>query len=296
MKRLAIVDPSAHLAFFAAVVFVSMLIPGIRWWWLLRIQGFGESVCRVTALTWAGYFAALVLPGAASGDLAKTYLILRQSASGRARAFSTVLADRFLGLYSLLCLGSASVLWLAVASGISGSIVTSLAGSTIVLLLVMTGLVASLLFGPARRRALNLLPEAWNAAWNESFTLYQQGAWQLVGCFGLSMVSSALTITAFAMASALLGAPVSWRSAFLAGPPVVLANCVPLTPGGIGIAEAVASEAYAGFGTSRGAEIMVLLRLIGAVLALPGAMIMLRLPQTAESRTRRCVVPPGADP
>jgi uncharacterized membrane protein YbhN (UPF0104 family) len=67
-----------------------------------------------------------------------------------------------------------------------------------------------------------------------------------------------------------LGENVPWHTSFLAGPIVTLANCLPITPGGVGLAEAASSESFGGLGSSSGAEMMVLLRICGMLISLPG--------------------------
>jgi uncharacterized membrane protein YbhN (UPF0104 family) len=260
---------SWELTMLAMLVFGSMALPAFRWWWLLRIQNIDEPLGKIFVLTWAGYAAALVLPGAASGDVARSYLILRRRAGARARALSTVLADRYLGLYSLLCLGALSVGWLAVG-GVHSPAIRAMAAAILSLLLAMTLAPALLLFPPSRNLLLRALPEAWRVAWNESFALYQSRLDGILGCFGLAILSSAMTIGSFAVAGRVLGEAIPWHAAFLAGPIVAVANCLPLTPGGIGLAEATSSESFAGLGSSVGAEMMVLLRICGMLFALPG--------------------------
>jgi uncharacterized membrane protein YbhN (UPF0104 family) len=120
IDRLAAVSLDWRFVGLLGLVGGSMIVPAFRWWWLLRIQGLQEPLRKVLRLTWAGYLAGLVLPGAASGDLAKAYLILRRRSQTRARAFSTVLADRFLGLHSLLCLGAIAASWISLHGTVVG--------------------------------------------------------------------------------------------------------------------------------------------------------------------------------
>ena len=94
LDRLAALPLSDSLGILIAILLGSMLLPVVRWWLLLRVQGVGEPFGRVLRLTWAGYFASLLLPGGAGGDIARAILINRHRAERRARAFSTVLADR----------------------------------------------------------------------------------------------------------------------------------------------------------------------------------------------------------
>jgi uncharacterized membrane protein YbhN (UPF0104 family) len=267
--RLALVPLNSRLAMLLALVAGAMIVPAVRWWWLLRVQDLREPLGKVVRLTWAGYLAALLLPGAASGDLAKTYLILRRRRQARARAFSTVLADRFLGIHSLFCLGSLSVLWImsrghALAAG------RAMAAATLLPLAAMTLGLTALLWRRTRTVLFRVLPDSWRQAWDESCALYCAGLPQVFGCFGLSLLSSLMTIASFAVAGRLLGHPVTWDAAFLAGPLIVAANCLPITPGGIGLAETVSSELFTHLGSGYGAEMMVLTRICGALLSLPG--------------------------
>jgi uncharacterized membrane protein YbhN (UPF0104 family) len=276
LGRLASVRFSGELGVLMLLTLGSMALPALRWWWLLRIQQLHEPLGTVIALTWAGYFTALVLPGAASGDLAKSYLILRRRPQARARAFSTILADRFIGLHSLLCLGMFSVCWFAFGEETGMAIGGMEFGLSTVLLAMTLG--CTLLFFPhSRKWIIRLMATPWRLAWNESFSLYREGSRQLLGCYCLSLVSGTLTIASFAVAGRLLGDSVSWDAALLAGPVVIVANCLPITPGGIGTAETVSSEAFARMGTSSGAEMMVLLRIGGALVSLPGALAILAL-------------------
>ncbi len=77
------------------------------------------------------------------------------------------------------------------------------------------------------------------------------------------------------VAGRLLGGMVTWDDAFLAGPLIVVANCLPITPGGIGLAEAASSELFAHLGSAGRAEMMVLTRICGALASLPGILPLL---------------------
>jgi len=284
LDRLASVSLDWRFAVLLALVVGSMIVPVFRWWWLLRIQGLREPLGRVLGLTWAGYLTALVLPGAASGDLAKTYLILRRRSQARARAFSTVLADRFLGLHSLFCLGALSAVWIA-SDGRAGMAGRAMAAATLLPLTAMTLALAALLCRPTRKVLFRILPGAWRDAWDESFALYREGFPHVLGCFGLSLLSSVMTISSLAVAGRLLGEVVAWDAAFLAGPLIVVANCLPITPGGVGLAEAASSELFARLGAACGAELMVLTRICTALVSLPGV-----LPLLASASWRQQVV------
>lgn len=282
LSRLATVPLNWQLLTLFGLVCGSMIVPSVRWWWLLQIQNLHEPLWKVVKLTWSGYLAALVLPGAASGDLAKTYLILRQRDEGRARAFSTILADRFLGLHSLFCLGASSVLWIAAKDQSSVEASRMISAAILIPLGIMSVGLAALLWHRTRKVLFLVLPVAWRKAWDESFTLYDAKLPQLLGCFGLSLFSSFLTVAALAVAGQLLGEIIQWNIAFLAVPLIVVANCLPITPGGIGLAEAVSSGVLAQLGASGGAEMMMLMRVCGGLLSLPTLLSLLAVPRRKQ--------------
>ncbi len=154
------ITPSPNLWLLVGLLFASLLVPAIRWWWLLRIQHIDASFWQAIKLTWAGYLAAVILPGAVGGDLAKGLLVVQRHPSQRVRSLSTVVVDRLLGVYSLALLASMSAmayLW----SSPTGSIGRGLAWSVVAM--VVSGTIAVLLafVGPWRNIALGFLPMGW---------------------------------------------------------------------------------------------------------------------------------------
>ncbi len=268
IRRLAEIPFSFDLVLLAAIVFGSMLLPAVRWWWLLRIQRIEVSLWRVIALTWFGYFAALVLPGAAGGDLARSYLIVRRQREARARSLSTVLVDRMIGVYSLALLGCTSAAWYVLSREASPT-VWWVCYTMAALFAGLTPVVAWVVFARPPRWLAGMLPLAWAEAWRDSSALYNGSKWALAGCLVLSLASNVLVAISLAAADRVLGGGVSWMASLFVGPLVVLANCLPFTPGGLGVAEAAASELFQQVGSADGAEMMLAIRLVMATLSLP---------------------------
>ncbi len=262
-----------------------MLLPAVRWWWLLRVQQIDASLWQAVKLTWIGYATALFLPGAASGDLAKGCLIVREQPTARLRSLSTVIVDRVIGVYSLLLLGCLSAIWCLLASPVDSPL-RSVSAVMIGLLAGVTLAMAVVLLGPWRRLLMRFTPSSWLEAGGESYQLYRQSGPALVGCLLLSLVSSALTAASLASADHALGGGVSWASSLLVGPLVVLANCLPITPGGVGVAEAAASGLFVQAGSADGADMMLTLRLVMATLSLPALLTLIGRPG------RRITAPP----
>ncbi len=85
-------------------------IGAVRWYLLLRCQGFDVRFWRVFHLTLVGIFFNCVGVGYTGGDLVKAYYVARDQPRGRrAEAVYTVGFDRFVGLFGLLLLGSAAM-------------------------------------------------------------------------------------------------------------------------------------------------------------------------------------------
>ena len=86
----------------------------------------------------------------------------------------------------------------------------------------------------------------------------------------MSIVSSLMTVASFAAAGQVLGQSIPLDTALIAGPVIVVANCLPVTPGGIGLAEVTSSELFGQLGSKGGAELMVLIRVFGAAVSIIG--------------------------
>jgi uncharacterized membrane protein YbhN (UPF0104 family) len=156
-------------------------------------------------------------------------------------------------------------------------LVGAMAGGTLLILVCATAGALALGVRPTRRLLLAVMPATWRRAWDQSFELYGQGKMAVGGGLLLSLASNGMTLASFAAAGSVLGEAVAPGAALLAGTLVVLANCLPISPGGIGVAEAAAEALFAAFGVRGGAEMMVLVRLSLALLALPGGLAALTL-------------------
>ncbi len=291
VHKIANVPLSFNVAILAAILFGSMLLPAVRWWWLLRIQKIDVSFWHTTKLAWVGYLTGMILPGAAGGDVAKSYLVLRGRSDGRTRSLSTIFVDRFIGIYSLILLGCLSAVYFLLA-GQSTPPVRMMCYAMFALFFGATLAPAGVLVRPIRHFVARRAPSSWITAWGESYRLYSRSKMALVGCLLLSLTSSALTAASLTAADRLLGGTSGWSDSLLIGPLVVLANCVPLTPGGVGFAEATASQLFGYAGAGNGAEMMLMIRLVMAVLSLPALLVLFARQQNRISSSPQSVAAP----
>lgn len=95
----------------ALCYFVTALIAGARWWWLLRVNGTDVSLGETLRYTWIGIFFNTVVPGATGGDVVKAIYIMKRCPGHRVPVLVSVIVDRVLGLGSLALLGAVMVLF-----------------------------------------------------------------------------------------------------------------------------------------------------------------------------------------
>ena len=95
-----------------AIGFVLMLVLyvslGLRWWFLMRVQGITITPPAAVRYNWIGIFFNSVLPGLTGGDLVKMYYMVRQTHK-KAAAVATIILDRIVGLVGMGILAIAAV-------------------------------------------------------------------------------------------------------------------------------------------------------------------------------------------
>lgn len=91
--------------------FLTALIAGARWWWLLRVNGTDVSLFETLRFTWIGIFFNTVMPGNTGGDVVKGLYIMKRCPGHRVPVLVSVIVDRVLGLGSLAILAAIVVLF-----------------------------------------------------------------------------------------------------------------------------------------------------------------------------------------
>jgi len=251
----------------------NMFLQSVRWWWLLKTQSISLSLGQAVRLSWIGQFFSLVLPGAAGGELVRAYYIARDASADKVAGVSTVLLDRVLGLYALLWLGILPLLGLMILPGQLTSTVIHMGVLILLLLVGASVLFLTLWVRPTRNLVLSLVPGRFRAPLVATVDAYQAHTRDLLACLALSLVANIVLIGAFLLAGRILDTPLSWEQVFLVVPLVIAANSLPISLGGIGVAETTASVLFAQFGIETGAAIMLIVRLWVVILRLPGGLV-----------------------
>lgn len=272
LTNLGSISHGRYLAVAAMALLVSMVLQAFRWLLLLRIQQLRVGWILAVKLYWFGRFAGLFLPGAAGGDLVKAYAVCRQLPNAKMRAVSTVALDRALGGHALLSIGSVAGICLLL-----GSYSPRQAAAVTFVFLCLLGASAVLLalqWRRSARLAIRILPGRFRQSMTSSLELYRQSSVSLLGVWLLSVLCYIFSFSSYCLVAVALDVRVSLDQ-ILAIALVIVSISLPITPGGLGIGEAVGSELYADFGVADGALIVLIVRLLVAVVALPGALMLL---------------------
>lgn len=272
---------------------------GLRWQLLLQGEGITVPFLTVLRLTWIGHFWNMIFPGAVSGDAVKMFYIGRKVPEKREEAWSTVLADRVIGMIALVSFS-------AVAALSSFDFVWSRAELRPVLLTMLIVLLAAIVgglvvaFGVGRDWRIT----RWFAArlpFAESIgRVYQVGhrlarmPRVLALAFFISFFAHGLGVANFILLGRAAGEHTLPATTYgVVAPIAMFTNAVPLTPGGVGMGEGVLDKlmTWAGGAASKGVSIMILYRVMFYALALVGLVLYILHRETTPAST-----PPAREP
>jgi uncharacterized protein (TIRG00374 family) len=246
----------------------SMLVLVWRWKWLLAAQGLPITTLSAIRMTWTGYFANTFLPGSAGGDLAKAFVACRYHPGTKTRAASSVFMDRAFGMHSLCFVGLVAGLCIVIRgctarqSGVIWLAALCFTGASVGLFL--------LLWRPTAGMALRLLPQRFRKVSMDSLERYRQ-RWKMLAVIWLySVLCNLLSIASYILVAAALGVEVNFAQ-LLAIPLVIVSSSIPISPGGLGVAEAAGAQLFMEFGIPAGGLIVLATRLGTVLFSIPGA-------------------------
>ena len=236
---------------------ISILLCGLRFWLLLRLQKIALPLIRALQLTLAGFFFNLFLIGSTGGDAIRLYYLIRWFPDRKARSALAILLDRIFGVAVLF--GLTLVLLPATASRLAQDpAFAPLAhaipwlGPTGAVLIILGFLIPGLLPNlplPARLPGRNVIIDLLHALRDT-----MHGGWTTV-----ATVIVAITVHLFSFAAATLLArslnlPIDYALAGLILLLVFSAAALPISVSGHGVREGVMVFLFAHLGISQDAE------------------------------------------
>ena len=251
---------------FLVIAFLCLLatvpIAALRWWMLLRGLQFSFTLPWAMNTTFVSIFFHTFLPGAYGGDLVRLAMAYRAAGSGLNRLTFSVVIDRLTGLIALLILGLAMLPALPAAYATRFEWVAAIAVATSI-----AGLVLALRSGDLVARLVERLPAPVGPALASivrevvaAIRAYLAQPGLLCFVIAISLVQYMLVLGALiVLGKAMQFDGLSLPGYVIAGVWSLVANALPITPGGIGVGEAAfahvagalatSSSAGSGFGT-----------------------------------------------
>jgi len=289
--REAVAHP-AMLGLAAMLSFAAIPVAALRWHLLLGSQGLVLRLRETLRIMAMSTFFAMFLPGGAGGDIVRGVYIARASHGRRTSALLSIIIDRLVGFTGFILVGVIATLSRPARTyGAFEYAVFALAAVFAISILVMFK------FGHPIAQAVNrLLHErrhrfaAIIEAIGEALRLYAK-QWRSVAlCLVLSTIIVVLLAAAVVtIAVAMQFDRLSAIEYGIAGIYAMVANVIPITPGGIGVGEgAFASACIMLEPASRGVPygtIFLVFRCAMAISALPGLVIYLVYPHRASLLT-----------
>jgi uncharacterized protein (TIRG00374 family) len=230
---------------------LTALLGFLRWHILIRALGIDVRLVESMRLGALGFALNYMSLGSIGGDFFKAVFLAHGQPGRRTEAIATVVADRVIGLMTMLAIASVGIL----ASGLLaiGSPEIKLLSRSILLFTAVSwaGFISLLLVdrltGPwVRSQVLRLrLTGKTIARLLDSIQVYRGEKRMLAAAFGVSVAMALFYITSFYLVAR--GLPIQeppWSEHLVIVPISSLVGAIPLTPAGVGTTEYVFDEMY----------------------------------------------------
>jgi glycosyltransferase 2 family protein len=253
------------------LLFCSMCLQVYRWVIVLDSQQCNLSYVAAAKISWFAGAYALVMPGSLGADALRALSLYRCSNDKKLSSISTIFTERFIGLIALLWLAGLASICIFILHIFKSSqqiAQQTLIGSYFFALLNIVILIYLVL--PRSYLQRILLPIQRFAKVHDVIFCQICNKRILLQCFVISIFATFFDTVSYYFAAIALGVFPDFFFTILYGPVITLANMLPVSPGGIGVAEAMAAFLFNREGIMIGAMIMMVTRLWVLILRLPG--------------------------
>jgi len=281
LAKLRVIVQRPFTVVMATLIFLTGLIVGVeRWRILLRVQDIMIGFRPAFQLSCIGLFFSMVLPGSVSGDFIKGYYLLRGQDRKTALA-TTILADRLIGLYTIIVVAALAVVFGFVRDGMSFNhgiwtekpvrvlaIFIGLLGAGLTIAVVFFLLAGPRLWAWIRRCGERLPLRNLTSPLFDGVMRYASHPTLVLKAIMVSVLSQMPICFAVGILAHLLGAQGLAVSDYLFILPVCfMINSIPIAPGGWGVGEVGFNAVFLLYGANMGAEVAFLLHSIILLLA-----------------------------
>jgi len=267
----------------------SVLIIAVRWWLLLGLQDVRIKLWQAVRLTFLGQFFNYFLPGSVGGDVVKAYYVSKHT-HRKASVWVSVFVDRALGLVEVVVLGGVMVS-VVLKTGLGSW--TDMRRPALVLGVAAAAILAAMtfLFSSRLRRILHLqklyqrLPIAHHvAAVGDAVRLYRARMGGVAKAIALTFGGQIISISSVACIGMSLHLDTPWYTYFAYVPVIYILTAIPITPGAVGVAEALYTKAFYLASPSGVIVLALLARLVPMFWSLPGAIVYITGPKLPKAK------------
>ncbi|MDX2112988.1 MAG: lysylphosphatidylglycerol synthase transmembrane domain-containing protein [Alphaproteobacteria bacterium] len=237
---------------------LNVLLVTWRWRLLLsmfHLQGAPGLLFHINLI---GLFGNIFLPGGAGGDALRAYYLSRHIPKSLTKILLSLILDRLVGLLALVFLAVVALFWLMMHGQMPARLALF---SQMVVWLFIAGMMAfvagMIMILPLQRVVRRFYRRRRTAFWRRLLQLFgvlrmvRASYWRILLCMAVSLPVHGLTLLGFAMLAHSMDIGNLSAAAYAVSVCfAMLANAVPITPGGIGVGEG----AFAYFGHALSSE------------------------------------------
>lgn len=249
---------------------LSLGLPLVRWYWLLRARAVGLPPTRAAQIGLISYFAAILLPATGGQDVVRLFYGTRARPGRGADIVATLLLDRVLGLLGLCVVGILAGIAMLVRTG--ADVVLQVVAIASGLLLLLSATTGFLLRSKPKEFARLIARQPKLAALFSALEAFRGRKGVLLSSLLVSIAAQLGNCVSMYFGFRALGTPVNLLEAAALTPLVTLTTVVPATPLSIGVSDAAAEGLFALVGAATGAEVTMLVRAATALGCLAGGL------------------------
>jgi len=254
--------PALLVAQCVALMLLQTVFAAVRVRYILAHQGIRTGLAQCLLYNCAGILYSAFLPGGISGDAVRAYLFMKAVPNHRLAILGAMFLDRLLGLISMVALGLAAALYMAVRVPLVRPY-----------LLAFTGIFAVLVGGLAVLHSIGARHKHGEASggrlariWARlhrlvaELRIHHYGPGVLLLVVAQSVLIHLTAVIVIYLASVHSRAGLGFLEVFVATPIGLLVNAIPLSPGGLGIGENAFELLYRAIGGRQGGTSFLIAR------------------------------------
>jgi uncharacterized protein (TIRG00374 family) len=233
--------------------FLTAMIAGARWWWLLRVNGTDVSLLETLRFTWIGIFFNTVMPGNTGGDVVKALYIMKRCPGHRVPVLVSVIVDRVLGLGSLAILAAIVVLFALDNQELAKLAVwiwLTIAGVALLGVVAFSKRLRSLV---RLKWLLDRLPQRLGGVLklvDQAVFFYRDHKVVIAGSLLVGVANHVASVASVVLIGHALGVGMPTFEYFVIVPVINIVSAVPIAPNGWGVGEALYKELFSRVGAA----------------------------------------------